>query len=403
MTTATAMTDAELARRLPSLAKYFRPLTVPEPAELAHVQQLCDLPTPFRSDAAADALFVTAMREINAWHAARNPLYQAMWQSAGSPHIQSVEDIGDLPYIHVNLFKRHPLTSISADAVELRLTSSGTGGEKTEIGFDTWSFGAAQRMAAWTIKELGLIDTERAANYLVLGHEPNPRLTVGAAHGVNELCDFAPVASVGHALRNTGEGHEFNPMGSIDALIEYAARDEPVRLVGFPAFLHAVLERMAVMGVPPLELPEGSLVLTGGGWKSHADKAVSRTEFRAAIQEQLGISEERIRDCYGSVEHCLPYIECPSHHFHVPVWSRCVVRDVRTLEPVGHGVPGYLQFVSPFITALPAHSILMADLGTLHPPGACSIGTPWFEVHGRAGVRRNRNCAIAATDLLEKR
>ncbi|MEU7007467.1 acyl-protein synthase [Streptomyces sp. NPDC046332] len=402
MTTASS-SDAALARRLPSLGKYFRPQEVPDAGDLAKVQELCDISDPFRTDAAADALFVAAMREINAWHAARNPLYGTMWRGAGSPDISGIEQIADLPYIHVNLFKRHALSSVADDAVALRLTSSGTGGEKTEIGFDAWSIGAAQRMDAWTVKALGLIDVDRPANYLVLGYEPDPRLTVGAAHGLNELCDFAPVASAVHALRNTGEGHEFNPMGSVDALLEFAARDEPVRIVGFPALLHAVLERMEAMGVPCLDLPEGSLVMTGGGWKGHADRSIGRGEFRAAIERRLGIAEERIRDCYGSVEHCLPYIECAAHHFHVPVWSRCVVRDVRTLEPVDYGTPGYLQFVSPFITSLPAHTILMADLGTLHPPGECGIATPWFEVHGRAGVRRNRNCAVAAAELLETR
>lgn len=376
---------------------------MPDGRQLARVQELCDLPDPFRHDADADALFLAALREANTWHAAHNPLYGGMWRGAGAPDITAVEHLADLPYIHVNLFKRHALSSVPDDAVALRLTSSGTGGEKTEIGFDTWSIGTAQRMDAWTLKALGLIDVERPANYLVLGHEPDPRLTVGAAHGLNELCDFAPVASAVHALRNTGDGHEFNPMGSVDALLEFAARDEPVRIVGFPALLHAVLERMTAMGVPRLDLPAGSLVLTGGGWKGQADRSIGRTEFRAAIEHRLGIPEERIRDCYGSVEHCLPYIECAAHHFHVPVWSRCVVRDVRTLEPVDHGTPGYLQFVSPFITSLPAHSILMADLGTLHPPGDCPIATPWFEVHGRAGVRRNRNCAVAAAELLEAR
>ncbi|MEW2620501.1 acyl-protein synthase [Streptomyces sp. NPDC048106] len=395
--------DDDLARQLPSLAKYFQPLTVPEPEELPRVQELCDLSDPFRADESTDALFVAAMREINAWHALRNPLYGALWKEAGSPDLAGAEQIADLPFVHVNLFKRHALASIADDAVRLRLTSSGTGGEKTEIGFDAWSIGAAQRMDAWTVKALGLIDVERPANYLVFGYEPDPRLTVGAAHGLSELCDFAPVASVVHALRNTGDGHEFDPMGCVDALLDFAERAEPVRIVGFPALLHAVLERMATMGVPPLRLPEGSLVLTGGGWKSHADRAIGRGEFRAAIERQLGIPGERIRDCYGSVEHCLPYIECAAHHFHVPVWARCVVRDVRTLDPVGYGDLGYLQFVSPFITALPAHSILMADLGTLHPPGDCGIATPWFEVHGRAGVRRNRTCAVAAAELLEVR
>ncbi|WP_336047948.1 LuxE/PaaK family acyltransferase [Streptomyces sp. CA2R101] len=402
MTTAVEA-DADLANRLPSLAKYFRPLAVPMPEELPHVQQLCDLPDPFITGEHIDSLFVAAMREITTWHIGRSRFYRGLWNSTGQPTIRSVQDLRHLPYVHVNLFKRHALGSIPAADIALRLTSSGTGGERTEIGFDTWSLGSAQRMDAWTMKTLGLIDTDRPANYLVCGYEPAPCLAVGAAHGLNELCDFTPVASAVHALRNTGDGHEFNPVGAVDALVDFAGRDEPVRLVGFPAFIHAILERMRTMGMPPLHLPQGSLVLTGGGWKGHADRAIGKPALREAISKQLGIPADRIRDCYGSVEHCLPYIECADHHFHVPVWSRCLVRDVRTLEPLPYGMPGYLQFVAPYITALPAHSILMADLGTLHQPGACAIETPWFEVHGRAGVRRNRSCAVAAADLLGNR
>ncbi|WSG29291.1 acyl-protein synthase (plasmid) [Streptomyces europaeiscabiei] len=383
------------------MAKYLRPLTVPAPGLLPSVQKLCDYPDPFTHSAETEALFVAAMREITSWHATRSPFYQRMWKTAGAPKISTIADITEIPFVHVNIFKRHPLSSIHSEDVVLRLTSSGTGGRKTEIGFDEWSFGAAQRMDAWTMKALGLIDPDRPANYLVCGHEPAPRLTVGAAHSLNELCDFAPAASVAHTLRHTGSGHEFDPMGSVDALLRYAQQPYPVRIVGFPAFLYAVLDRMNTMGVEPLQLPAGSLVVTGGGWKGYNDKAISRSDLRALVETQLGIPAHRIRDCYGSVEHCLPYLECADHHFHVPVWSHCIVRDVTTLRPLPHGARGYLQFTAPYLTALPGHSILMADIGTLHPPGACSVNAPWFEVHGRAGTRRNQNCAVAAAQLLE--
>lgn len=400
MTTA-VLSDSDLSRQLPSLAKYFRPLTVPAPGELQYVQQLCDVSDPFRTGEDMDALFTAAMREIITWHRDRSDFYDRMWTDAGRPMPDTIRDIPALPFVHANFLKRHVISSVPDDDIVLRLTSSGTGGEHTEIGFDGWSIGSAQRMDAWTIKALGLIDTEQPANYLICGYEPEPRLKVGAAHGLNELCDFAPVASAVHALRNTGDGHEFDPMGSIDALLAFAQSQKPVRIVGFPAFVHAVLERMTTMGIDPLRMPEGSLVMTGGGWKGQADRAIGKAELRARIQERLGIADESVRDCYGSVEHCLPYIECAEHHFHVPVWSRCVVRDVATLRPLPCGSTGYLQFVSPYMTALPAHSILMADLGTLHPADTCGIGTPWFEVHGRAGVRRNRSCAVTAAELLE--
>jgi hypothetical protein len=93
------------------------------------------------------------------------------------------------------------------------------------------------------------------------------------------------------------------------------------------------------------------------------------------------------------------------HNLHVPSWSRVLIRSVRTLEPLPYGESGYLQLLSPYITSVPAQSVLMGDLASLHPAEECGCGlpTPWFVVHGRAGVSRNRSCAIAAAEMLKGR
>ncbi len=99
----------------------------------------------------------------------------------------------------------------------------------------------------------------------------------------------------------------------------------------------------------------------------------------------------------------MPYIECGHHRLHVPVWSRAAVRDTRTLEPLPYGERGFLHLVSPYITSVPAQSVVMGDLASLHPAQdcPCPLPTPWFTIHGRAGVSRNRNCAAAAAELLK--
>src|SRR5690606_13158380 len=136
----------------------------------------------------------------------------------------------------------------------------------------------------------------------------------------------------------------------------------PVRIFGFPAFLAATLEAIMDVIGRPLKLHPESLVFLGGGWKGHEDRAISKTELYQKAQELLGIPDERLRDGFGSVEHCIPYVECKLHRFHIPVWSKVFVRDVRTLEEVPKGSIGYLNFVSPYITSVPAHNVLMTDL-----------------------------------------
>ena len=104
------------------------------------------------------------------------------------------------------------------------------------------------------------------------------------------------------------------------------------------------------------------------------------------------------------VEHCIPYIECQFHQFHVPVWSKVFIRDVKNLVPLPYGQKGFLHFVSPYITSVPAASVLMGDLASLHEGSQCPclLETPYFIVHGRAGLSNNKSCAVAAAELLGK-
>ncbi|MEV6024706.1 acyl-protein synthase [Streptomyces sp. NPDC052036] len=382
---------------------HLAPVEVPDPAALGHVQQLCDLASPYDTGPEADALFAAAMAEANDWHARRSPFFGSLLQDPPEIPAPTVGEGVRTPLVPAAFFKRHEVLSIPRDEVFLHLTSSGTTGQKSQMFFDEWTIRSAQRMVARIFDHYGWITPDQPVNYLLYSYEPAPSLKLGTSFTDNYLCDFAPARHTTHALRHTGSGHEFDVHGCIAALQRYAEDDVPVRILGFPAFLHFTLERMCAMGLPPLRLPEGSLVVLGGGWKGHADRQIGKEEFYAEISERLGVPGDRVRDTFGSVEHCVPYIECAQHRLHVPVWSRAAVRDPATLRPLPYGERGFLHLVSPYITAVPAHSVVMGDLASLHPGEECGcpLSTDWFTVHGRAGVSRNRSCAVAAAELLK--
>ncbi|MEU6369535.1 acyl-protein synthase [Streptomyces sp. NPDC046931] len=376
---------------------------VPDPAELSHVQRLCDLAPPYATGPEADELFTSAMAEANTWHAQRSPFFAALLQDPPELPARTVGERVRSPLVPAAFFKRHEVLSIPRDEVFLHLTSSGTTGQKSQMFFDEWTIRSAQRMVARIFDHYGWITPDQPVNYLLYSYEPAPSLKLGTSFTDSYLCDFAPARQIAHALRHTGTGHEFDVHGCIAALQRYAEDDAPVRILGFPAFLHFTLERMSAMGLPPLRLPEGSLVVLGGGWKGHADRQIGKEEFYAEVTELLGIPGDRIRDTFGSVEHCVPYVECAHHRLHVPVWSRAAVRDTATLRPLPYGERGFLHLVSPYITSVPAHSVVMGDLASLHPGEECGcpLSSDWFTVHGRAGVSRNRSCAVAAAELLK--
>lgn len=380
-------------------------LKVPDPAALQNVQKVCDLSDPFRFPPDYGSLFAKAMSEITAWHAQGSPFYRTLLGSRGldPASIKTEEDLKRIPFIPANFFKTHELLSVPRDRIIMHFTSSGTSGQKSQMFFDSWSLGSGQRMVDYTFEAFGWSRPQVPHNYLLYTYETEPDSKLGTAYTDNYLCKFAPIKSGFFAIRRTGTGsHDFDVFGCIEKLRAYEAEGLPVRIFGFPSFLYFTLKRMRDLGMPSLRLNPESLVILGGGWKGHADQAIPKMELYSRVQEQLGIPISRVRDSFGAVEHGIPYTECERHQFHVPVWSRVIIRDLRTLEPKGYREPGFLQFLTPFVTSVPAHSLMMGDLATLYPGTDCGCGipSPYFVVHGRAGVSKNRSCAIAASELL---
>ncbi|WP_028585023.1 LuxE/PaaK family acyltransferase [Desulfogranum mediterraneum] len=383
-----------------------QPIQPPEPVQLSQLQKLCEYATPFASNAELNGLFVDAFKEIIAWHKVHNPFYAALLeqQHCTASQLDTIDDLAKVPYIHANFFKRHESLSVARETITEHLTSSGTSGQKSQMFFDDWSIRSARRMVGFIYDTYGFHTPEEPANYLLFAYEPLPDFTVGTTNTNIFLTSFARPNGLFFALRQSGGKHEFDRFGTVRTLQEYAEQDLPVRIHGFPSFAYFTLRQMEEMKIR-LSLHPDSLVMFGGGWKGYANEEIPKKRLYDLIHETLGIAPERIRDAYGSVEHSIPYIECSKHRLHIPVWSRLFIRDITTLEVQGYGKPGFMNFVTPYITSVPAVSVMMGDLGVMHPPSVCSCGaqTPCFEVLGRAGVSRNKSCAVSASELLKKK
>lgn len=314
------------------------------------VQRFCAHTTPYLPEAHTDAQFIAAMRDLTRWHQQRSPWYRALLAQQGVQvdALATLDDLVALPPVHANFFKQHEVLSVPEDAVALHLTSSGTTGQKSQMFFDAFTIGNARRMVDDVMQARG-VASSAPANYLVNAYEPYEGLRVGTSNTNQYLMRYAPPAKVFWSLRAVGEGqHEFDAFGALAALQDYAQDGVPARIIGFPAFLHFALQRMQRLGMAPLRLPEGSCVIFGGGWKGHADQAIAKDALHASITHWLGIAPERIVETFGAVEHSIPYVGCTHHHLHAPMWSRVLVRDVRTLAPVPDGQPGFLSFLSPW-------------------------------------------------------
>lgn len=381
-------------------------LKTPNAQKLKEVENFCLEENPYDGFHQKDQAFVKAMKEITQWHIDNSEFYKKLCAREGFSleEISNVEDCLKIPNLWAHFFKQSEILSIKKEDVFLHLTSSGTTGQKSQIFFDEWTIRSAQKMVDSIFKYNNWITPNQKTNYILFSYETQSSSKLGTSYTDNFLCKYAPVNEVFTTLKLTGEGtHEFDAFGTVDTFIKYAKEGLPVRMFGFPAFLHFALLRMKQLDIPPVKMHPDSLVFLGGGWKGHADKEITKNELYALAEEMLGIPNERLRDGFGSVEHCIPYVECSQHNFHVPVWSRVFIRDVKTLENLGFDQKGFLHFISPYITSMPAHSVIMGDMASLHADCNCELKTPYFVVHGRAGVSKNKSCALSASELLKNK
>lgn len=119
----------------------------------------------------------------------------------------------------------------------LRLTSSGTTGQKSQMFFDAFTIGNARRMVDDVMQARGVASSAPASTYLVNAYEPYEGLRVGTSNTNQYLMRYAP-AKVFWSLRAVGEGqHEFDAFGALAALQDYAQDGVPARIIGFPALL----------------------------------------------------------------------------------------------------------------------------------------------------------------------
>jgi phenylacetate-coenzyme A ligase PaaK-like adenylate-forming protein len=351
----------------------------------------------------SEALFVEAMRESVNHHRIHCRFYaELLKQSEFSvDDIKSIEDCAKIPVIPAQFFKYHEVLSVNKEDIEVHATSSGTQGQKSQIFLDSDSLRLGTKMAIKAIKYHGFISLI-PTNYLILGYEPKEGNEMGNVKVALGMTRFAPAKEKVFALRALGDKYEIDYFGIVNALMRFERQKLPVRILGFPSYLYMLVKMMRESGMSPLKLNKRSVVLTGGGWKKFDDMMIDKNELYEMVKEFLGIPSKNCRDFYSAVEHSVAYPECENHHMHVPIWSRVIIRDVKTLEPLGFNQPGFLSFISPLVSSVPISSILMGDMAVLREGKNCGCGitTPYFEILGRAGTARTRSCAIAASEYM---
>ncbi len=312
--------------------------------------------------------------------------------------LQTMEDLYRLPPLPTLLFKRRKIFGEPQWRIVFRASSSGTTGRASEMGFRVGDLLCALQMGLRIAGFRGLL-SPKASHCILLSPKPDGKKAAPRTAWAASL--LSPVRSRTYALRQEGAKLIPDIPGTADALLRYGSGTAPVRIIGFPAFAWFLLQQLESQG-ERLHLPKGSKLLLGGGWKEFSAQQADKSTFYALAEDRLGLSGPDIAEFFSAVEHPVLFTDCPNRHLHIPIYSRVLIRDANTLEPLPPGQPGIVNLITPMVQGTPVLSILTDDIGILHPAGSCGCGTmdraPWLELLGRGGISDLKTCAAGAAE-----
>ena len=350
-----------------------------------------------------EELFVRAAKENAVFHYNNCSDYKRILDDFGfrPDSIGSFEDLEKLPFIPTLYFKHHRLQSISDSKQIIKATSSGTSGSMSNIGFDLKSLLLGKNMVI-RVGKYHRLWSLRPTNYIIFGYRPSKNNKTAISKTAYGFTFFAPALSRTFALDITKNGYKLSWDRVLDALEKCSRSKFPMRTIGFPAYTYFLLKEMKEKGIR-YSMPKGSMVTVGGGWKQFYTEKPEKEEFYALVRDVLGIEENNIIEFFGAVEHPILYTDCRCHHFHIPIYSRVIIRDPETLSPLPDGKAGLVDLMTPMMQSTPLLSVMTDDLGVLHNEKCpCGTASPWLEIIGRVGISDIITCAAGAEDYLKE-
>ncbi len=366
-------------------------------------KQLFHTKDPFDTHS-TDKIFLEAVRENCAHQIENCPQYRTILEKLQFTPDMLVQysDLHKLPFLPTIIFKKHRMFSCPEWKMPIKATSSGTKGIHSKIGLDMGSLFCGLRMVIKIARWRGLLSL-RPAHYIILGYKPHKGNDMAVTKTAFGSTFFTPAVSRTYALKFQEDGYKPDIEGIIDKIQKISENSTPVRFMGFPSYTYFLLKMMDDRGIR-VSLPEHSKIMLGGGWKQFYMEQVDKRTLYDLAKKVLDVEEENIIEFFGAAEHPIMYCDCPNHHFHVPAYSRVIVRNIHTLAPVSNGTAGLVNLITPMVNATPIVSVMTDDLGILHDGEKCGCGltSPYLEIIGRVGLRDIKTCAAGAAELLNK-
>lgn len=304
--------------------------------------------------------------------------------------INILKKIQDLPYTHVEIFKKFNLfTDRVKNKKENKVfVSSGT----SKLGTSKINLSRENAILQSLALKNILIDFFKSKKKKIFFTENSSLIK-------NKNVYSAKSAGI-QGFRQFAEEYEFliddNHNLKIETLKNFINQnpEEEFFIFGFTSSVwQNLLEKLKAKNIF-LKKNKGILI-HGGGWKKLENKKISRKDFNENIEKTLGISKSH--NYYGMVEQTGSiYFECEKGFFHTSIYSDIFFRD-KNLDTLKKGKIGLIQTLSLLPISYPGHNILTEDIGVLMGVDDCLCGRKgkYFLIKGRAPNTEIRGCSDA--------
>ena len=352
----------------------------------AYLNQLLKQPLYGLSSAEKQPLFLNALKEVSRHHYQNCRPYAKFCRKKGFDG-DNFTEIYDLPYLPTALFKDTLLLSVPENEIFRQLHSSATtSGRPSQVALDK---DTNRRQSFCFTKTI----IERLGNqrfHFIVLDEPS---TIGR-DGVlsarsSTVRSLLFLAKTVHTCVDSVNGGLSLDQEKFESLLNSLGNTHSNLIIfGFTFILYFHVILPLLQAGKTYRLP-GAKILLIGGWKKLEAQKVSRQKLIQDCCRCFGVKPVDVIDLYGFTEQGgMIYPTCEAGNRHTPIWCEVIVRHQTSLEPLGSGESGLMQFITPIQTSDPGHSVLTEDIGQIIGVDDCPCGRrgTTFRITGRANL-----------------
>jgi len=306
--------------------------------------------------------------ELFRFQAKNNPVYQQYIHSL-KIDASSIDEIERIPFLPIDFFKTHTITSNASQPGNMVFTSSGTTGENTSKHFvNDISLYEKSYLTCFQLFYGNIND------YCFLALLPSYLEREGSSlvHMADDLIKKSKHIESGFYLKNYDE--------LILKLQQLADKKQKTILLGVTYALLDLADKF-----PLFKFPKGYLTVMETGGMKGKRKEMIRDELHETLKQGFGV--DSIHSEYGMTELLSQAYSKGDGIFNCPPWMKILIRDVNDpFSYVANGRTGGINVID-LANVYSCSFIATQDLGKINPNNS-------FEVLGRFDNSDIRGCNL---------